>query len=167
VEEVLTYFGGDTPRGRKRYEGFVRDGLATELKSPLEIGRGHGIVGGLGFVERIKRQFIQDSSKHREVPAVRKVFGQVEPEKIIRVVSEDAELGRQELLSRGTKGFERSLLMELLYRHGGLNNREIGEILGVDYSAVSVGRKRFQDLAKRDRRVANKLSAVQIKFSQE
>ncbi len=76
-------------------------------------------------------------------------------------------LGRQELLGRGTKGFGRSLLMELLYRHGGLNNREIGELLGIDYSAVSVGRKRFQGLVKRDKGVSNKLQAVQTKLSQE
>ena len=85
----------------------------------------------------------------------------------VRVVSENMELERRELLSRGAKGFERSLLMELLYRHGGLNNREIGELLGIDYSAVSVGRKRFQGLAKRDKGVANKLQGVQIKLSQE
>ncbi len=57
--------------------------------------------------------------------------------------------------------------MELFYRHGGLNNREIGELLGIDYSAVSAGRKRFQGLVKRDKGVANKLQAVQTKLSQE
>jgi putative transposase len=164
---VLAYFGGDTARGRKRYEGFVREGLVTEVRSPLEMGRGHGIVGETGFVERIKRQFIRDSFKRREVPAVRKVLGQVEPEKIIGLVCEDMGFGRQELLSRGAKGFGRSLLMELLYRYGGLNNREIGELLGIDYSAVSVGRKRFQDLAKQDKSVANKLVAAETKLSQE
>jgi len=167
VDEVLGYFGGDTGRGRKRYEGFVLDGLATEVRSPLEIGKGHGIVGGAGFVESIRRQFIRDTCKHREVPAVRRVLGQVEPEKIIGLVSKEMGVGRQELLGRGAKGFGRNLLMELLYRHGGLNNREIGELLGIDYSAVSVGRKRFQGLEKRDKGIANKLQAVQIKLSQE
>ena len=51
--------------------------------------------------------------------------------------------------------------MELLYRHGGLNHREIGELMGVDYSAVSIGRKRFQDLVKQDRAVAKQLERVQ------
>jgi putative transposase len=84
-------------------------------------------------------------------------LGQAEPEKIIRLVSKEMGLGRQELLGRRAKGFGRDLLMELLYRHGGLNNREIDELLGIDYSAVSVGRKRFQGLAKRDKGIANKL----------
>jgi len=34
--------------------------------------------------------------------------------------------------------------MELLYRHGGLRQREIGALMGIDYSAVSVSRKRLQ-----------------------
>jgi DNA-directed RNA polymerase specialized sigma24 family protein len=56
--------------------------------------------------------------------------------------------------------------MELLYRHGGLNHREIGELMGVDYSAVSIGRKRFQDLVKQDRAVAKQLERVQGRLSQ-
>jgi putative transposase len=102
--EVLDYFGGDTARGRKRYEGFVRDGLAKEVRSPLEIGKGHGMVGGAGFVEGIRRRFIRDSGKQREVPAVRRVLGQVGPEKIIGLVSKEMGFGRQELLGRGGQG---------------------------------------------------------------
>ncbi len=33
--------------------------------------------------------------------------------------------------------------MEMLYRYGGMNQREIGELMGIDYSAVSVMRKRL------------------------
>jgi DNA-binding MarR family transcriptional regulator len=33
--------------------------------------------------------------------------------------------------------------MELLYRYGGMNQREIGELMGIDYSAVSVMRRRL------------------------
>jgi hypothetical protein len=33
--------------------------------------------------------------------------------------------------------------MEMLYRYGGIKQPEIGAMLGIDYSAVSIGRKRF------------------------
>jgi len=32
----------------------------------------------------------------------------------------------------------------MLYRYTGLNNREIGELIGLDYSTVSVGRRRLK-----------------------
>ena len=35
--------------------------------------------------------------------------------------------------------------MDLLYRFGGLKNKEIGILMGVDYSTVSQGRKRFTE----------------------
>jgi len=46
-------------------------------------------------------------------------------------------------MKRRYTGIERRVLMELLYRYGGMNQREIRELLGVDYSAVSVMRKRL------------------------
>ena len=41
--------------------------------------------------------------------------------------------------------------MEVLYRYSGLNGREIGELLGLDYSTVSAGRKRLVDEMKKDK----------------
>jgi DNA-binding NarL/FixJ family response regulator len=35
--------------------------------------------------------------------------------------------------------------MEMLYRDTGLNNREIGELMALDYSTVSVGRRRLRE----------------------
>jgi len=40
--------------------------------------------------------------------------------------------------------------MELLYRYGGLKQPEIGAMMGIDYSAVSIARKRFQELMEND-----------------
>ncbi len=41
--------------------------------------------------------------------------------------------------------------MDMLYRYGGMNQRKIGELMGVDYSAVSVMRKRLSALLKKER----------------
>ena len=35
-------------------------------------------------------------------------------------------------------------LTEMLYRYAGLKNREIGELIELDYSTTSVGRKRLR-----------------------
>jgi len=40
--------------------------------------------------------------------------------------------------------------MEFLYRYGGMKQREIGELIGLDYSTVSVVRRRFQSLLEKD-----------------
>jgi hypothetical protein len=62
---------------------------------------------------------------------VKKILAQVEPEKIIRGICEVFEVEREALFKRGYKGVARGVLMELLYRYGGMNQREIGEFMHI------------------------------------
>ncbi len=59
--------------------------------------------------------------------------------------------------------------METLYRYGGMNQREIGEWLGIDYSAVSVMRKRLSEFQGKDRNLSAEIERVKkrIQSSQE
>lgn len=57
--------------------------------------------------------------------------------------------------------------MEFLYRYGGMNQREIGALMGVDYSAVSVSRKRFQAaLVSEDGNLLDQMEKIRAKISQ-
>lgn len=160
VNEVLAHFGGDTPKGRRKYEDFVMGGLSGKIPSPLERGTGHGIVGANEFIEKIKEQFIRSDTTPRELPAVKKILAQVEPERIIRATCETFRAEKEELLGRGYKGVARGVLMEMLYRYGGMNQREIGELMAIDYSAVSVARKRLSALQKKDRNLASRIEKI-------
>ncbi len=44
--------------------------------------------------------------------------------------------------------------MEMLYRYGGMKQREIGGLMGIDYSAVSVMRKRLSVLQDKEQKVS-------------
>jgi putative transposase len=169
VEEVLAHFGGDTPTGRRKYEAFVREGLTGKLSSPLERGAGHGIIGESEFIEKIKGQYVRSGIASRENPAVKKILAQVEPERTIQGVCEVFRERRSELLRKGYKGVGRGVLMDMLYRHGGMNQREIGELMGIDYSAVSVMRKRLSALQKNDRNLSVRIERLnkRMESSQE
>ena len=52
--EILTYFGGDTARGRKGYALYVEQGLSVDFLNPLDLGKGHGIVGDADYVIAIR-----------------------------------------------------------------------------------------------------------------
>jgi REP element-mobilizing transposase RayT len=160
VQEVLAYFGGDTARGRKKYEDFVMEGVSRDIANPLEKGVGHGIVGANEFIEKIRGQYIRSAAESRELPAVKKILAQVEPERIIRLIGEIFKVKREELLKRGYKGVARGVLVEMLYRYGGMKQREIGELMGIDYSAVSVIRKRLWALQEKDRKLRMNIERV-------
>ncbi|MBI4620300.1 MAG: transposase [Desulfobacterales bacterium] len=166
VNNVLGYFGGNTSQGKRKYERFVEEGLSKEVENPLERGKGHGVVGSIEFMERIKQRFLSAPVQSRELPAVRKILGQVEPEKIIRVTCKEMGVTREDLLKRGSGGIARGFLMELLYRYGGMNQREIGELMGIDYSAVSVSRKRFDIFQKKDKSLLKQVEKIKTQLSQ-
>jgi len=166
VREVLSYFGGDTVKGRKGYESFVMEGLSREIANPLERGKGHGIVGAKEFIEKIRGQHIRSSVELREVPAVKKILAQVEPERIIRLTGEVFKVKGQELLKKGYKGIARGVLMEMLYRYGGMKQREIGELMGIDYSAVSVMRKRLSALEDKDKKLTARIERMKRQLDQ-
>jgi putative transposase len=169
VGEVLAYFGGDTARGRRSYEEFVMEGISGIVPNPLEQGRGHGIIGTGEFIKKIRGHYIQSPTESRELPAVKRILAQVEPEKIIRVICKFLRVEKEELLRKGNKGVARGVLMEMLYRYGGMNQREIGELMGIDYSAVSVMRKRLLGLQGKDQRVSALIERLEkrLQSSQE
>lgn len=169
VEEVLAYFGGDTAKGRKKYEDFVMEGLSGKIANPLEKGIGHGIVGANQFIEKIRGQYIRSAVESRELPAVKKILAQVEPERIIRLIGEVFKVKREELLKKGYKGVARGVVMEMLYRYGGMKQKEIGELMGIDYSAVSVMRKRLWALQDKDQKLTARIERMkkQLHQSQE
>jgi DNA-binding MarR family transcriptional regulator len=70
---------------------------------------------------------------------------------------------REELLRKGYKGVARGVLMEMLYRYGGMKQREIGGLMGIDYSAVSVMRKRLQG---KDRRMSALIERLKMRLQQ-
>ena len=66
------------------------------------------------------------------------------------------------LLSTGTT---RQIVMTALYKYAGLNNREIGSLLGVDYSTVSQGRKRLYSKTEKDKHIQSVVSRIEGRLS--
>jgi hypothetical protein len=84
-----------------------------------------------------------------------------------RIVYQELGVKREDLLQRGYRGVGRGLLMKFLYRYGGMNQREIGELMGIDYSAVSMSRKRFQGaLMSDDGNLLEQMEKIKGKISQ-
>jgi putative transposase len=144
-EMILAQMGGDSRKGRQGYREFIQWGIEHELQSPLELGRGHGIVGERDFVEWIKERFVEKEVPKREQPALRELTREYEPERLIDCFADLVLRKKEDICRRGRHSLERSILMEYLYRFCRLDQAEIGRLMGgIDYSAVSQARKRLQ-----------------------
>jgi chromosomal replication initiation ATPase DnaA len=103
----------------------------------------HG-AGEEGFVERVKGSIRKQGSR-REQPSITDLEAR-NPATALREVAGYFALAEKQLIGKRT-GYrdERAVAMELMYRHGGVSQAEIGKMLGqLDYTSVSRERTRLR-----------------------
>lgn len=166
VTEVLDYFGDDTLQGRKSYARYVEQGLVVDLENPLVLGKGHGIIGQRDFADAVRDRYLSPAIKARELPAAQQLRGRIEPDLIVSAVCTELNVGREDLMKKGYRGSGRGILMELLYRYGRMKQPEIGTMLGIDYSAVSIGRKRFRMMMEAEPELKCLYAKIKSRISQ-
>ncbi len=159
LDEVLGHFRGD----RLSYREFVEEGIGLGEK-PLEKAKGHGIVGDAAFIKDMLKQ--ASIKPRREQPEARRAVSQAAPERVLLAVIKLLRTTREDVLKNRSRGPARSIAMELLYRFAAMNQREIGELMGVDYSSVSVARKRLRDMLAADDRLKKQFHALEDALSQ-
>ena len=149
-EEVLGHVGGS----RKRYGEFMEEGLRKGYGSPWEQLRGQVLLGGEGFWGRVKQKWTNRDVSVREQPSMR-LLERVGPGEILRKGAKYFRVGPDALVrKRSGHRDERALLMELMYRHGGLRQAQIGEYFGgLDYTAVSHERQRIRRKISESKRI--------------
>ncbi len=159
---VLEEYGGDNDEGRQAYGNIISIDILGEMDVKEKIV-GQSIIGREDFVEKVLDRYLKMESDKREQPSLRELQGLKAKEEIIRAVKEETGKGLEEI--KKAKGVERSILMDLLYRAGGLRGTEIGNILGVDYSTVSQRRKKLRDRLKKDNKLKQFFSRIEMKLS--
>lgn len=165
---VLDYFGGDTAEGRERYRQFVLNGLGELLPNPLESGKGTGIVGSEGFIERIREKYLDKVAPEaqREQPHLKEVKKKFKPDELIHAFCRIAGVNRDYICSRGKNSTDRAILMEMLYRNCKLTQPEIGRLTGgIDYSSVSYARKRLRQKMEKDLKLKQRFDEIDANLS--
>ncbi|MDW7773082.1 MAG: hypothetical protein SCH71_09355 [Desulfobulbaceae bacterium] len=133
-DQVLAEYDGDNRSGRMRYKKQLADDLAKGLAIKGKIV-GQSILGSEHFVDWVRNTFLE--SKDRERPDVRKIHRYLSLEDVLSVLEKETDVKN---ILRSTA---LQIVMSALYKYARLNNREIGDLFGVDYSTVSQGRKRL------------------------
>jgi REP element-mobilizing transposase RayT len=157
---VLAEYGGDNQKGRQLYW----QTLQSDLSQKIEIKRkivGDSILGNDSFVKKVKEKYLWKDEK--EIPSIRKINSYCSKDKVIQIVCK--EIGKDFDYIKSHKGANRQILMEMLYRYAGLKGREIGKLIGLDYSTVSVGRKRLREKMFSNNSVQNLVRRIEDSLS--
>jgi chromosomal replication initiation ATPase DnaA len=102
---------------------------------------GGSILGSRTFIDRVKDTFLPVKSS--EIPAVRHLKKYKKKEGIVEAICKSVGKSFHEIIS--DRSNVRQIAMDLLYRFVVLKGTEIGEMMGIDYSTVSQGRKRLRE----------------------
>lgn len=156
---VLSEYGGDTPTGRQKYKKKIAEDLTAGLAIKDKIV-GQSILGSEDFVSWVRETFLENH-KDREQPSVRKIHRYLSAEKVLTVVAKETGI-KDALQATGTT---RQIVMTALYKYAGINNREIGNLLEVDYSTVSQGRKRLRCKAEKDKEIQSVIDCIESTLS--
>lgn len=121
-------------------------------------------MGEEGFIERIKGRIAERGSK-REQPSLRELEAK-RADVVLGEVARHFGLKESELTGRRTeKRDPRAVAMEMMYRHGGMSQAEIGQAMGgLDYTTVSVERKRLREKAQENKGLGRALSEIENKL---
>jgi putative transposase len=143
-DTVLAEYGGKNPAGRKMYKKQIMENLVEGLKVKEQI-IGQSILGDDNFISWVKENFLEKKND-REKPAMGKIHKYLSLEDVLKIVEKETNIKE----STKSVGTNRQIVMTMLYKYAGLNNREIGELMNIDYSTVSQGRKRLRIKATKD-----------------
>ncbi|MCJ7484191.1 MAG: transposase [Thermodesulfovibrionales bacterium] len=160
-EMVLNEYGGDNERGRKNYQERIYKDLSNGLTIHDRI-KGQSILGEEGFIEWIRDRFLK-GKVDRECPPLRQLQQYKSGEQIFASITRVSGQSMDEILTK--RNPLKYLTMDLLCRIGGLKEREVGRILKMDYSTVSVGRKRHRERMKGDEKLRMVAQSIERELS--
>jgi hypothetical protein len=101
--------------------------------------------------------------KDRERPAVGEIHRHRTREEIFAAIQQETKRSLENI--KKEKGDIRRIVMEVLYRAGGLKGPAIGEIFGIDYGTVSQERKRLRDKLPKDKKLRALMGRIEMKLS--
>ena len=162
---LFSQFGKAKKRAKSRYREYTEEGLKVKEETPLRNLYGQVILGGEGFIGRIKEKLkgerlsegIVERKRLMDHPSLMEVVG---------MVSEAFGIKQGEILERrGRVNIARRVAIYLCQRYTGFSNEVIGRLFGgVHYSVVSKAAGRVREEMLKDKELSKLVSRLDSHF---
>lgn len=155
VEFILAYFGENISSAQKGYHKFVHAKIGQEYENPLKNVVASTILGGEGFVNKIKNKYLTDKKADRDLPSLREL-SKVSIEEIIK--------GVNDALGEGAN-LAKKVSLYLCHRYSGRTLREIGGHFNIGESAVSQASNRFELQLSKNEKLRKQIELIIVKLN--
>jgi putative transposase len=164
TESILKQLSGQDQR--KAYRKMVQQ-YSDEKNSVWEDIRHGFIYGSQNFVENLKTRYLDDQ-KDVELTQRNRLLRVSDPQKLLHSASDvlgfDLEsAAKAKRIVTGEKE-KRDMLIYLMWKTGGLSNKEIGDLMGITYSTVSKVVSTFGSKVKVDKQVRKQFEGLNSLF---
>jgi hypothetical protein len=137
-DTVLGYVGGS----RKKYREFYHRRHPSGIRDPVGRSQRPDDIGRRGF--RGTDQGEIEKAAIEERTTFGQTTGGMDPRAVLKKVARYFQVPESHLTAKRTgRRDERGMALELIYRYCGASQARIGELVGLDYTAVSRERKRL------------------------
>jgi putative transposase len=158
TRDLLDMFNGNKSEYRRFVESYVQHGAEI---APEDIYGKNSLLGSEGFLRlAFKKMYVAGGRlNEREQPDARDM-GLVNADDIFEIILADMRITEDDIWKKQRGNVYRKLLIYSLRRYTANSLKEIGEIMKMDYSAVSALARRFEKDMKTDktsRRLAERL----------
>lgn len=152
---VLSKFGRDRERARKRYKEFVEEGLKGRGESPFTNVYGQVVLGGEEFKGKIWG-LLRGRSLSDDIVERKRFKASPQAADIVRAVARVSKVAEEVIRRRGSRdNTARRVAIYLVKRYSGLSNAEIGKLFGGVYSsAVSKASARLESEMTEDKNLS-------------
>ena len=158
---VLSQFGANRKQAERRFRKFVLEGMKSK-KCPWDEVHG-AYYGGEELKGKLKEIF-KRKKRDLEVPLFHHRLEKHDPDRVLESVAKAFKLEVAEVLKVTRRpNAARDVAIWLLRKESGLSLREIGEKLGVRYSAIGNRMGVLREKAKEDLEFQKKLSDCKVK----
>jgi REP element-mobilizing transposase RayT len=162
---VLSRFGKNKRRAKRRYREYTEEGLKVKEKTPLRDLHGQVILGGEGFIGRIKGM-LKGKPLSEGIVERKRLMEHPSAMEVVSAVSEAFGINREEIMDRGSRAnTARKVAIYFCQRYTGLSNEAIGGIFGgIHYSTVSKVTTRVREEMLKDKELSKLIDYLNSHF---
>src|SRR5215472_13385392 len=158
----MSQFGS---KGKRGYRQFVAEGIKEGIRTPWDELSGQAVMGSQEFIEGVMKRHGGKAGKKTEIVGRKELVG-VKPEAIMAAVGKYYGIKPEEIKGRGWRYTEpRYVASYLMRRYGLMGLREVGERVGLHFSAVGNAVQRVAN--KPTRAMAQALKQLEVKFKNQ
>ncbi len=155
VAFILGFFAKRLSTAQKKYREFVEKKIGQEEESPLKEVIFSTILGSMEFVKAVSKKHLGGKRADREVPALRKLSGQIS-------IAEIEKAAEEVFMKEAKTG--RKVSLYLSHRHSGMKLKEIGEYFGISESGVTQASRRLGKKIEEDKKLKKKVTLTKSRL---